>query len=72
MYVPKRALNDPRNIVPLCRLHHDAIDEHRILRGLLRDCLTERELMYIRATVGPAWLDEHYPPTNGGHHGQEH
>lgn len=63
-------IRDSRNIVMLCRHHHDAIDVYRILRSNLRDCLTENELMHIRNVAGPEWLDEHYPSTNGGHHGQ--
>lgn len=62
-FVPRSAIRDRRNIVLLCRRHHDAIDTHRILRGLLRSLLTEQEELYIARTAGKHWLDRTYPRT---------
>lgn len=56
----KEDIRDPRNIVPLCRLHHDLI-ERGILTTLLRQSLRDEEVAHIRRVAGPRWLDAHYP-----------
>lgn len=53
-------IHDARNIVPLCRHHHDAI-ELGILTRQLRWALDENETMHIERVAGPEWLDAHYP-----------
>jgi hypothetical protein len=56
----KADIRDPRNIVPLCRPHHDAI-ERGVLTGLLRRELRDVEVAHIRRVAGPQWLQAHYP-----------
>lgn len=57
----KADIRDTRNIVPLCRRHHDLI-ERGVLTTLLRRNLRDVEIAHIRRVAGPRWLDAHYPP----------
>lgn len=60
------------NVVPLCRVCHDLIDDHRdrdpdewrTLRRMLRACLWPHEHAYaarLFALLGPDAFDRHYP-----------
>lgn len=65
--LPVRHRNAPANVVPLCRLCHDRIDNRKAsdrqhARRELRARLSQAEVAFVIRLAGRAWLDRHYPP----------
>jgi hypothetical protein len=58
-------INDPRNIIPLCRPCHDLIDNRnplqRIARAMLRSLLRVEEASFAAGWMGSGWLLSRYP-----------
>jgi hypothetical protein len=61
----RHAINNPRNIVPLCRPCHDLIDQpgpmQRLARSMLRGLMRNSEVEFVGAWMGSGWLQLHYP-----------
>lgn len=56
-----------KNVVPLCRPCHDAVERDVNARRMLRPKLWPSEIGYVIANMGHEWLDEVYPrPAQSG------
>jgi hypothetical protein len=58
--------NAHANIIPLCRPHHDLVESKQPVvrleaRRLLRQTLTQDEIVFAIQVRGRAWLDMEYP-----------
>lgn len=57
-----RLRNAAANIVPLCRLCHDEVEQDIGSRRMLRRSLTQEEVAFVIDVIGAAWFDRRYPP----------
>lgn len=64
----KALMSATANLIPLCRLCHDLVDNSDDLwerveaRKMLRRSLTQQEIAFAIQVRGQSWLDIAYPP----------
>jgi hypothetical protein len=50
------------NLVPLCPLHHQRVEERKLESSVLRGHLTVSEIEYVIGKKGSDFLARYYPP----------
>lgn len=54
--------NANANIIPLCRICHDMVEDHdAIARRMLRRLLSQQEIAFAVRLRGIQWLNHRYP-----------